>query len=253
MSIWTEIVFNDVHVPFQNKAALNCVYKVIGLIKPQGVTLNGDIVDWATFSRHDRFSKPKCNWTDTDFMDKSDTEFAEAIKLLDTVGKLAPKARKRWMYSNHDQWLLDFIAESPKARQKLFGFEEMLDLKKRGYESHKYNHFSYLGKLRVTHGIYTGQNHAKKHVEAVGKSVLYGHVHDIQTYAKVTAEHDTHMAFSNGCLCDLNPSYLKDKPQNWSHGFAIVYVFPNGNFQVDLKRILNGRCVLDGQLIDGNT
>ena len=45
---------------------------------------------------------------------------------------------------------------------------------------------------------------------------------------------------------------LKNKPNKWTHGFAVVHFFPNGDFDVDLKRIVRGRFVYNGKLYDGN-
>lgn len=108
-----------------------------------------------------------------------------------------------------------------------------------------------LGKLQVTHGLYACANHAKKHLQEMGTSILYGHLHNIEVASKITPAKVSHMAWCNGCLCDLNPEYLRNKPQNWNHGFAIVYVWPKGEFQVDVIRIQNGKCVVQGKEIVG--
>lgn len=249
--IWTEIVVNDIHIPYHNKKAINCVYQAIKLIKPDGITLNGDIGDWSTFSRHDRFHAPKCHWTDAEYYKNSMKEYQGVNSFLDELDRLAPKARKRWEDGNHENWVHDFVKESKESRDPLFNLHERLDLAGRNYEVYKYNDFMYLGRLRVTHGLYTGQHHAKKHVDMLGHSILYGHLHDIQVHSKVTPEHVSHMGFCNGCLCNMNPNYLRNKPQNWNHGFAVVHVWPNRNFQVDLIRITKGRCVVNGKELIG--
>jgi hypothetical protein len=246
-----ELVVNDVHLPKQNKVAVNCMFKAMELIKPDGVTLNGDIMDCGVFSRHDRFSPPKCHWTDTQFYDASKKDYQEMNAFLDRIDRIVPKARKRYELGNHECWLQDFISESPKIRQGRFGFEERLSLKKRGYEVYQYNDFMNLGKLKVTHGIYSCQNHAKKHLQEMGTSVLYGHLHNIEVASKVTPARVSHMAWANGCLCNLNPAYLRNKPQNWNHSFALVYVWPKGDFQVDIIRIQQGKCVVWGKEVKG--
>lgn len=252
-SFKTYIIYNDVHFPYEDKQSLSCLYQTIYVLRDKidGVVANGDIIDWGTFSRHDIYQPPKCFYTDEDFLKKSSVEYAAAENHLDMIDYLVPKAEKFWLFSNHDDWLFSFIEKSPASREQLFGYETRLHLSKRGWKKYRYNDFLRLGKLRITHGIYAGSNHAKKHVDSVGKSVLYGHLHDIQVYSKVTPEKDTHMAWCNGCLCNLNPDYMRNRPQNWSHGFAIVYLWPNGDFQVDIKRINNGRVVVDGKLIEG--
>lgn len=249
--LWTEVVLNDIHIPKQNKKALSCALKAIALIKPDGITLNGDIMDAGTFSRHDRFKFPKQHWTDSQFYEASKYEYEETNKFLDKIDQIAPKARKRYEYGNHEVWIEDYIKESPKTRREIFGIDHRLSLLLRGYELFPYNTFMRLGKLRVTHGIYSCTNHAKKHLDAMGASILYGHLHNLEVASKITPDHTSHMAWANGCLCDLNPAYLKNRPQNWNHSFAVVYVWPNQEFQVDIVRIQKGKCVVWGKEIIG--
>ena len=254
----TWIVGSDIHVPKQNKQALSCFIKTIEKLKPYGVILNGDIMDCGVFSRHDINVEPKKHWTDSDFFEASLKDYEEAEKLLKDVRKgLSKDGRLVWLLGNHEVWLQDFIERSPTTRGKLFSLEKRLPLKELDVKVYPYKDIFKLGKLRVVHTLFDsggaggGKHHASKHVEVMGASVLYGHYHDIQSSSKVTPELVSHMAYSAGCLCDLNPRYLRNGPQNWSHGFAIVYVYPNNQFQVDIKRIVNNQVIIDGQLIKG--
>lgn len=249
-NIWIELVGNDIHVPEHNDAALACFVKTAELLRPDGITLNGDIMDCGLWSRHDIDKKPKCNWTDSQFYEKSRRDFDAMTSFLNQLDSCGAK-RKRWQLGNHEEWLEDFIRQSPSTRRKFFGLEERLHLKRRRWQLSPYNKPLYVGKLAIIHGLFTGQHHAAKTVNSMAGSVLYGHSHDIQAYSKHTLEHTTHMGWCNGCLCDLNPEYLKNKGQNWSHGFSVVYAWPNGSFQVDQIRIQNGRCIVHGKEIKG--
>lgn len=249
--IWKEVIVNDIHIPKQSKPAVQAFLKAVELIKPHGITLNGDIMDCGTFSRHDINKQPKCNWSDSQFYQRSKHEYAQMNDFLDKIDRAAPKARKRYELGNHEVWIQEFIKESPESRESLFGFEPRLSLKKRGYTVYQYGDIMRVGKLRVTHGLYSCKNHAKKHLDVMGKSILYGHLHNIEVASKVSPEAISHMAWANGCLCEMNPAYLRNKPQDWNHGFAVVYVWPSGVFQVDLVRIQNGKCIVWGQEIGG--
>ena len=55
-----------------------------------------------------------------------------------------------------------------------------------------------------------------------------------------------------GCLCHKNPDYLKNKPNKWAHGFAVLYVYDDGMFDVDIKRIVNGKFIYNNKLYNGN-
>lgn len=247
----TYVVLNDIHIPKHNKKAVFSALKAINLIKPDGVVLNGDIMDCGTFSRHDIYSPPKCHWTDSQFYEASMSEYEETNAFLDRLFAVSPKSEKIFLYGNHEMWVKDFISKSPEIRKNRFSLEDRLFLKERGFTIYSYNDFIQLGKLKVTHGIYTCQNHARKHLVEIGSSILYGHLHNLEVASKTTPDKISHMAWANGCLCDLNPEYLRNRPQNWNHGFAIVYVWPNREFQVDLIRIQNGRCVVWGKELVG--
>lgn len=249
----TAVVFNDIHFPYESRNAVSILIKTFRLVKPEIVIANGDITDWDTFSRHTIFSPPKCHWTDTQFLKNSEKEYKYTNIFLDKIEEILPKSTKVWLYSNHDQWLFDFIDKDPGTREKLFGFESRLNLKNRGYITKEYNKFYKLGKLWITHGMYAGQNPTRKHLNAVGNSVLFGHVHNMEVSSQVTAGGETRMAWANGCLLHMETKYMKLRPHNWSHGFSIVYLFNNGDFQVNQVRIEKGRAVVNGELIIGDT
>ncbi len=245
-----EVVLNDIHFPNHNKKAVSCALQAIAQLKPDTVTLNGDIMDCGTFSRHDRFKSPKCHWTDSQYYTASLPEYEATETFLNAIDKCNPK-HKRFMLGNHEVWLDDFISESPKTRRDLFSLQTRLELKERGYKIYPYNSYLQSGKLYITHGFHTGINHSRKHLLDMGNSILYGHCHSIEVTSKITPNHISHMAWANGCLCDMNPAYLRNRPQSWNHGFAIVYIWPSGEFQVDLIRIQNGKCVVEGKEIKG--
>lgn len=228
---------------------MNCFLKAADLIKPDSIYLNGDILDCGTFSRHDINKAPKTHWTDSEFYLASEKDYQACHKFFTSLNKIAPRADKEYLLGNHEVWLVDFIKQSPATRNKLFAIETRLPVANWHIRPHR--QIRKIGKLRIVHALYTGNNHAKKHVDSMGKSILYGDSHDIQVHSKVTPEDESFMAWSCGCLCDMNPSYLKGRPNNWNHAFAIVYLFNNGDFQVDIKRIQGGKVVVDGRLIRG--
>jgi len=246
---WTEVIASDIHVPKNNKKATTLFLKALRSLSPDGITLLGDIGDWDPFSPFKLKKLPYKNYDESRMYDESLVQYATLNKFLDNVAKASPKSKLTWAHGNHEIWVDNYISGNPRARKDLFDISSRLKLKERGYKEYAYNEVFKLGKLSLLHGMYHGQNHAKQHVLAFSKSVLYGHVHDIQVYSKITVDNESHMAWSNPCLCNLNPEYLRTKPQNWNHGFTIVYKWPNGNFQVNIIRIQNGRCVVEGQEI----
>jgi hypothetical protein len=70
----------------------------------------------------------------------------------------------------------------------------------------------------------------------------------------------THMdgpksAWSIGCLKDMSEEsneWLSNRRINWAHAFAIVDYWDDGNFTVDIVQIIDGKCKVWGEYIDGN-
>ena len=57
-----------------------------------------------------------------------------------------------------------------------------------------------------------------------------------------------------GCLKDMSADknkWLRGNLHNWNHALAIVDIFGNKDFKVEVVEIINGRTSLWGELIDG--
>ena len=147
----------------------------------------------------------------------------------------------------HDQRVEKIIEKEPLF-SGIIDIEKNLDLS--DYTIIPFGGVYRLGKLRVIHGKYTNDHHAKKTVIDFEKSVVYGHLHSIQTYTKTRAEtsSDFHMGRSIGCLCNVNPKYMRNKGHDWVHGFGIVYVRPNGNYDLYDIEIIKNKFVYGGKL-----
>ena len=96
-------------------------------------------------------------------------------------------------------------------------------------------------------------NHTKKHLDTYGANIVYGHTHDIQRTTG-TRLNGTIGSWSMGCLKDMsaeNNTWLKGRLHNWNHAFGIVTFFDNGNFQVEVVDIVEGRGSVWGKIIKG--
>jgi len=60
------------------------------------------------------------------------------------------------------------------------------------------------------------------------------------------------VGYNGGCVCDLSPEYMKNRPNAWQHGFPIGYFYPNGYFDIQIVRIIEGRFIFNGKVYDGN-
>ena len=85
-----------------------------------------------------------------------------------------------------------------------------------------------------------------------GENIMYGHTHDLQRHTK-TGAGGTLSGWSLGCLKDIeaDEDWLAGRLTNWNHAFAIIDFYSNGNFNVQIVEIINGKTTLWGKQISG--
>ena len=247
------IVIPDQHFPIHSKAAVNVVLKAIRIVKPDLFINLGDVGEWGSVSAWQWKGKkqPPLEYQ-LPIIDYEIGEVNECIdqfdKALDEVG-----CNNRYICAgNHDEWLDSFVMKYPYMKE--YTFKNACAWEKRGYKYYSYNKPLKIGKLTFLHGAYATMYHAKKHLEAYGENIIYGHVHDVQRHT-LTKLGGTIGAWSMGCLKDMSAeknTWLKGRLHNWAHAFAIVDWFSDGNFRVDVVEIHKGRTTMWGEMIDGN-
>lgn len=236
------IVLPDPHIRAkaggEDKRSIAAVEKYIKDAKPDEIICIGDFMDFDCISTHnDR--KPRLVEGETIAAD-----YEAGNKVLDRWQKLAP--RIVLLEGNHDYRVERFIDEYPRMAGSL-EVEKALKLKERGIKwvrSWSEGELYKIGNASFIHGIYVNDHHAKKHVEAFGTSIFYGHTHDIQLYSKVTAgDNKTIVGQSLGCLCDYNQQYMNGKPNRWQQAFAEFWVRPDGYFNYTVTMIFNHKFI----------
>ena len=155
-----------------------------------------------------------------------------------------------------------FLKDILDVKRIFIEYAEMMDFPYKwvpytpGADSKGPSHFYWIIKneLLAVHGWSTGEGAAKKHLRAaMPYSIVYGHNHRDQFESTNTAGGKRLIAWSPGCLCDLEPMYnVGSAPAQWSHGFSIVYVGKRSwvHYTVGIRK--GGNCVLpDGTQIEG--
>jgi hypothetical protein len=101
------------------------------------------------------------------------------------------------------------------------------------------------GKLHIIHGheykfnISNPVNPARGFYMRAKTHVIGSHLHQSSQHSAKALDGNVISTWSTGCLCGLHPRY---KPLNdWNHGFAIVAIDQRGGFEVDNKRVMNGK------------
>lgn len=244
------VVFPDVHYPNHDEKAFKCALNVIKEIKPTGFVLIGDFVDGTSVS-HWQWSKkkrPPLEYQLPSIIEEI-KRGNEGLDRIDQVLKEVKCKKKQFAQGNHELWFDHFVEENPYLEhlgsRKAFGFD------KRGYEWYPYGKiFKVFGsKLHAYHGgHYMGIAHARTHALQMGCNIIYGHTHDCQK-SVITHISGPHMAYSMGCLADMDKDYLKGRPTNWTHNVGVVDILSNGNFNLIALDIQNGITTYAGKVI----
>jgi predicted phosphodiesterase len=233
----------DVHLTGEGR--LTKAWKVAKLFvndyKPSVVILGGDFMEMESLS----------GWLENQKRQLEDRRYAKELTVanreLDELQNSNPGAKYWFMEGNHEGWVERYLDKNPSMEGHV-GLQKDLRLAERKMEFVKENGLLQIGKLYFLHGWYHNMYHAKRHLQELGDNCMYGHVHKPQLFTQeLRARRRTHGAWSVGCLCDLNPRWLRNKPNSWQHGFGLVEFRPDGMFQPHLINIIDGKMTFAGE------
>ncbi len=165
-------------------------------------------------------------------------DFELANQILNWIDKFT-KGEKVYLFGNHESRLTHYLNENPELIGTL-SIEKNLHLKERKWKFFEEGKVMKVGHACFTHGWYWNLHHSKKHVSEIGENVFYGHTHDLQSFSKPNPAQRPIIGQSLGCLCDLNPAWLRNKPNKWINSFGIFYFSKNGDFTYYTPVIING-------------
>ncbi len=236
------LVICDTHAPKHDRRVVDCELQYAGDYKPDMIVHLGDVGHFESVSHWIADKRLKLEGLRV----KSDID--SAVDILNKFKATAPNAELIVTMGNHDAWCQQYV----EVHAELKGLLDLdAEYKKAGWRVIPMNKPFAVGKLLMFHGLFTDKYHANRTVHAFSKSCLYGHTHDRQSYTESFYDGEKE-AQSIGCSCDMNPDYLKNRPNKWSHGFATVDVDTvNGDFFVDFIKIIKGRFSRNGKIYDG--
>ena len=242
------LVTSDHHVPHHNVPAMKAVFKLMDDVKFDINTILGD------FYSADLISHWNTNKRRTLEGQRLKKDYIVCNQILDEFDKRLPEdAQKHYLFGNHDgSWFDDLLETLPQLEGIVEPISQMR-LKERGYKTYEYNEIVPFGRLNLTHGIFAGGNPIKKHLDELKVNIMFGHTHQLgMLFSSSAAREIAFAGYNTGCMADLSPDYMKNRPHAWTHGFAVVYLYPNGYFDVNLIRIIKGRFIYGGKIYDGN-
>jgi len=206
----------DIHVP--ENIVLDPVWEFIHDFKPTKVIIGGDAHDFTAI----------CEWIadqsralDGGTIAQNYQELREVV--FKPLRKAAPRAGIKYLLGNHEDWIRQALLRNPNGRgfwEVELNIPDWVELIPINQAYHANQNVAFL------HGLYTNKYHAFQTVHAVHKSVFYGHTHDIQRYTDISPIDVSkfYTGASCGCLCTLNPHYMKNKPNRWVNGFLFMYM-----------------------------
>lgn len=239
----------DTHVKFMDKRAVMSYLKFLEWYKPHVHLIFGDFADCEGIS----------HWPSDDLTPRRLVpEMHQARNLLEQIIKVTPNTSTRlFLTGNHEDWIEKSFANMPEFFEDIASLgvdltlKKLLDLDKYEYKMFPVNDLVRIGKSHFTHGIYTGDAHAKKHLSVFKCNIYYGHLHDAQVYNE-TSIYGPMEAASNGCLSRLDAKFLKGKPNKWVHGSGCWEFFRDGSYTRYFVPIYHGRSSFCGEVFDGN-
>jgi hypothetical protein len=231
------LIISDLHFPYQHNGAITSALE-FGLKKNVDfILINGDLLDFAAISRHEREWRQRSPYE----------EFEAARQFLRELRKAFPKARVIFKEGNHDErWEKWLYVKAPELfDDPEFQLEVRLRLGELKMEIVKDRRPIKIGKLNVLHGHEMagssgGVNPARSTFLKTLDNVLVGHFHRTSNYVEASFGGNVISVQSLGCLCTLNPYYMRVNKHN--HGFAYIeHDFITGEYHLENKLIIKGK------------
>ena len=232
------LFLTDIHLPYQDNAALELAIQYGIDHKVNAVYLNGDTLDMYMISR---FIK-----------DRRLRDMSEELEMCRNFLKMLQDALKCPIYykiGNHEQRWEDFLKLNAPELLLIpdFKLETILRFGQYGVTEIKSKQMTYAGKLALLHGhefghsVFSPVNAARGLYMRAKESSVIGHHHQTSEHSEKSLSGDVVTTWSVGCLCGLSPDYY---PYNkWNHGFAHIQVAKDGDYKFDNIRIINGKIV----------
>jgi len=237
-----EMFISDLHIPHHDRTACGVMYSYMLNLQPDIIYIGGDVLDFHKISFFTR---------DPEEIDIVD-EIEQAKDFFAQLREDFPNAKIYLEGGNHveGRWERYLSGTQLKGIEGLdidtiLGLQAFDIIYVSAFEEKKMTgKFPKIGGLYHLHGheasvSYNGVNVARTMFLRTRENVIFGHFHKTQEYYTRDMNGDVRACWSVGCLCDLTPRF---RPINdWNHGFAVIYHYENGTFEVHNKKIIDGK------------
>jgi hypothetical protein len=212
-------VASDLHLwPGQESLMLRALKKLCDEMRPKGIILNGDVLDFAQISRH-----PPIGWEKTPTPQE---EIEAGQDHLSDLVKRTPRALRSWNLGNHDARFETKIASVAPEFAKVAGIHlsDHFPLWQKGWST--FINDNVVTKHRFKGGMHATQNNTLW----AGRTMVTGHLHSANV-RQLTDYNGRRWGVDTGCVADPDfvqfKNYTEDNPLNWVMAFG-VFTFVNG-------------------------
>ncbi len=254
------VVVSDIHGSQRDQEAFGAFVADMETLHPHETVINGDLIDCAGFLNEHQVMG---------FVGETDYTYADDIavggQILDVIAKHTQNDIY-YAFGNHDsrpeRWCITLAGRGRSDRKfvlqglmQSFSVESLLQLDKRGVTYVKQSGFTKntftpgsfrLGESLYMHnGFFVGTPPPARYLARFGTNVAYGHDHQARSkITKVGGTGQIIIARSHGCLSQLQPLWNHTTPTEWSHGYGLELVRPDGTFLSLHVPIVNGESLL---------
>lgn len=235
------LLLADAHFPFVDPATWAIAQMACRDLKPSGVIIMGDWVDFGSITTHEK-SPEAANLMLLD-------ELASGDDALDILDKAAPTAWFRAFLRGNHEWRMDryLLGKTcPRELRSLIpSVEDGLHLKQRGYE-YIVDKPNTLGTDHLfIHGHFFSKHHASRHLDALWGNVVYGHTHMPQqfTHSAPLGVPNRQVGVATGLptMRNLLRDWHEEKRiHTWVNGFGVMEFSKDHSF-VHNVYVVNGQ------------
>lgn len=238
---FTKIAFiSDVHLPFENKPAVQVMFDFLADHKPDLILLAGDIYDFYEISDFDKGPGRITTLQD---------EFDEGRYFIKAIDELCPNVD--FLLGNHEDREQRLINKNPGLfKLRSLEIQRAAELPDHWRIHPSQTHFK-LGKLTALHGdikgIKSAVHPARTLFQKLKRSCIFGHFHRFGNHLDTNYDGEIRGGFANGHLSDVSRVTSWVTCPDWQEGLSTISLCEDGGFAVQQRLIVNGRLITEGK------
>lgn len=239
------IILSDIHIPYEDKVALEIAISYMKDNEPDHIVLNGDIADMYTVSSYDKYTRNRPSIQD---------EINAVVSFFQRLRDLFPEAKISFLIGNHEIRLQKYIQKNADALVELdaLSLPKLFKLEELSIDYYPADRPLEIGKLLITHGELCRKgagSTARGHRDKYNSSVAVGHIHRGSVgYQRV--REGQQIMIENPCLCKMDVEY--GNFFDWLQGFTELLVDNEGDVVAKTHAIINHKLTtMDGVVYEG--